>query len=343
MALDANRRAQLERSRAEGLLRTAFDLDPARLELTTAPFGVIARRDDHAWVVSMSDDLAVLGGVLVWSDRHAPATLDLVVDHHAGVHARRAAALAPECRVWSSVGGTVAPATPEPMPEPRPCPDDAAHLEAALAELGIDVVCEDGILRGEIEGLEVARIVHGPDGPVLEAGVGRFDREAGVLLQAGRPAVQAVADTAAQVRPHRRPGAPAHAIGRLARERWLRAVVIDAPAAVGIDLPVPVEPVPPRANLLEVVPAALLGIDGDRSVLVVCSVGADLGLVPAIADLVVVHSPDLVRIVVPERDRLPHLERLSRRIPVPTEIRAVDAPWDRRGTGPQDHVTDADR
>lgn len=332
MALDANRRAQLERSRAEGLLRTAFGLDPVALELTTAPFGIIARREDAvredaAWIVSMSDDLAVLGGVLVWLDRHAPATLELVVDHHAGVHARRAAVLAPECRVWSSSGGRVVEAEPAPIPAPVARPDDTTALEADLVDLGLDVVVEDGIVRGEVAGLEVARIVHGSEGPVLEAGVGRFDREAGVLMRAGRSPVQAVADTVAQVRPHRHRGAVDHAVGRLARERWLRSVVVEDPGAFDIDVPVLVEPVPPRRNLLEIVPAALLGTDGDRSVLVVCSVGADLGLVPAIADLIAVHSPDRVRIVVPERDRLPHLERLRTRIPVPTEIRTIDTPW----------------
>lgn len=327
MPLDENRRAQLERARAEALLRGAFDADPGELELHSAPFGVVAHDEHHAWIISMSSDLAVLGGALVWIDHHVPGAIDLVVEHHAGVHARRAGVLAPECRVWQASGGEVAPAVAAPIPEPRSRPDDAAHLEAALVDLGLDVVCEDGILRGELAGLEVARILHGPDGPVLEAGVGRFDREAGVLLHAGRSPVEAVADAAAQVRPHRTLGAVSHAVNRLARERWLRRVVLDDPVAFDIDLAALVEPVPPRANLLEVVPASLLGTDGGRSVLLVCSVGVDLGLVPAIADLIAVHSPDLVRIVVPERDRLPHLERLAGRLPVPTEIRTTDTPW----------------
>lgn len=327
MALDADRRAQLERSRAVALLRRCFDVDPTALEIFPAPFGTIARDGDRAWIVSMSDDLAALGGVLVWIDRHSPTEVDLVVDHHAGVHARRLAVLAPEVRVWEVAGDDVVIAVPGPIPGPRPRPDDAAHLEAELVDLDLDVVCEDGILRGEIAGLEVARVLHGPDGPVLEAGVGRFDREAGALLHAGRSPVDAVADTAAQVRPHRRAGAAPHPIGRLARERWLRCVVAAEPGAFDLDLPVLVEPIPPRSSLLEVVPAALLGVDGEQSVLVVCSVGVDLGLVPAIADLVAVHVPDAVRIVLPARDRLPHVERLTARVPCLTEVVPVEPPW----------------
>jgi hypothetical protein len=327
MALDGDRRALLERSRARALLHSCFDVEFSADELSGAPFGVIARRDARAWIVSMSDDLAALGGVLVWLDRHRPDHLDLIVDHHAGVHARRAASLAPECQVWQIDGDAISPAVPAPIPAPLARPDDATPLESVLVELGLDVVCEDGILRGEVAGLEVARILHGPDGPVLEAGVGRFDREAGVLLHAGRSPAEAVASAADQVRPYRTRGAASHAVGRLAQERWLRAEVIADPASVDVGLPALVEPIPPRANLLEVVPAALLAMEGDHRVLVVCSVGVDLGLVPAIADLIEVHRPDAVRVVVPERDRLPHLERLVSRVPVPTDIRAVSTPW----------------
>jgi hypothetical protein len=327
MPLDADRRALLERSRAEGLLRKCFEVDPAALDVSLAPFGVTAIRGDHAWIISMSDDLAALGGVLVWIDRVNPRSVDFVVEHHGGIHARRAAILAPECVVWQSEGTAVRRVEPEPIPAPLPHPEGTASFESSLAALGLDIVCEDGILRGEVAGLEVARILHGPDGAVLEAGVGRFDREAGVLLHAGRPPIEAVADAAEQVRPHRTVGAVSHAVNRLARERWLRVLIVADPALVGIDLPELVEPVPPRANLLEVVPAALLGIDGERRVLVVCSVGVDLGLIPAIADLLAVHRPDEVRIVVPERDRLPHLDRLVGRIPVPASVRSVPTPW----------------
>lgn len=327
MALDADRRAQLERERAVGLLGRCFGVDRDEVEITGAPFGTIARRGDQVWIVSMSDDLAALGGVVVWIDRHQPAEVDLVVDHHAGIHARRLAVLAPECRVWAVSGDTVEPATPDPIPAPPPRPDDAAHLEAVLVDHGLEVVCEDGILRGELAGLEVARILHGPDGPVLEAGVGRFDREAGALLHGGRDPAEAVAATVAQVRPHRTPGAVAHAVNRLARERWLRQLVVADPATVDIAWPALVEPIPPRSGLLEAVPAALMGADGERAVLVVCSVGVDLGLVPAIVDLIAVHEPDEVRVVVPPRDRLPHLERLLERLPVAASLYPIDVPW----------------
>lgn len=326
MALDADRRAQLEQARAVALLKRCFDVDVSA-SVGAAPFGITARIDDRAWIVSMGEDLALLGGVLVWLDRHGPAQAHLVVDHHAPVHARRAAMLAPELRVWRAIDDAVVEPEPEPVPPSLPRPDDAAHLEAMLLDEGLQVVCEDGLLRGELAGLEVARILHGPDGPVLEPGVGRFDREAGVLLRAGQTPAESLRHVVAQVRPHRVPGAVSHAVNRLGRERWLRSLVVEDPSIIDVSMPELIEPVPPRANLLEVAPASLLAVDGDRRVLVMCSVGVDPGLVPAAADLVAIHEPDELRIVMPGRDRLPYVERLVARLPIPASFRAVDPPW----------------
>ena len=68
MALDADRRAQLERARAVALLRQCFDISASSTP-AAAPFGITVRSEEQAWIVSMSDDLAALGGVLVWLDR----------------------------------------------------------------------------------------------------------------------------------------------------------------------------------------------------------------------------------------------------------------------------------
>ena len=60
MALDADRRAQLERARAVALLRQCFDISPSSTP-AAAPFGITVRSEEQAWIVSMSDDLAASG------------------------------------------------------------------------------------------------------------------------------------------------------------------------------------------------------------------------------------------------------------------------------------------
>lgn len=328
MSLDPARRAGLERSRARSIARDHFDIDESTADVFAAPFGVaVTAGDGRVCIVASSDDLAVLGGLLVWLDRHRPETAAAVFEHHAGVHARRLRVLAPEVTPWSLDGSGVSAATPEPISAPRPVEGDVTALVALIERSGAQVVAEDGLVRAEVEGLEVARIVYGEAGPVLEVGVGRFDREAGALLHAERSVESSLEGVIEQVRPHRRPGAAPHAVGRLGRERWLREVIRRRPDLAGVTDPRLVEPVPPRRSLLEVGPAALVGHDGSDTVLVVCSVGADLGLVPATADLVAVHQPDEVRFVLPGRDHLPHLDRLIGRLGRPASLLAVDPPW----------------
>ncbi|NIR41248.1 MAG: hypothetical protein GWN79_25695, partial [Actinobacteria bacterium] len=70
-----------------------------------------------------------------------------------------------------------------------------------------------------------------------------------------------------------------------------------------------------------------LGRAGEARILVVCSVGVDLGLVPEIADLHRRHEPDGIRVVLPARDRLPAPEQLLVRMPVPTVVCSVPVPW----------------
>ena len=329
MSLDPARRAGLERARAIAIARDHFELDPdhASVSVDAAPFGVVVASGDRAVIVASSDELSVLGGVLVWLDRNPVDNAHFVTEHNAGVHARRAATLAPGLSVHAIDAGALQAAVVEPIAAPHPVADDIAPLVALIERSGAQAVIEDGIVRAEVAGLEVGRLVDGPHGSTLEVGVGRFDREAGVLLHADRPIEPTLVGTIEQVRGHRTTGAPLHAVNRIGRERWLREVIRQEPGLAGVGDVELVEPIPPRTSLLEPTAAALLGRDGERRVLVVCSVGVELGLVPAVADLVAQHGPDEVRLVLPARDTLPYLERLAARLPVAVGFVDAPVPW----------------
>lgn len=336
MTLDPARRAGLERARALAIARDHFHLDTEGASVDAAPFGVTVRAGSAdsatALIVSSVDDLSILGGALVWLDRNPAADAHLVVEHHAGVHARRAAILAPDLAVHELVGSGLRDALVEPISEPHPTPDDITALVAMIERSGAQAVIEDGIVRAEVAGLEVGRVVTGPAGSSIEVGVGRFDREAGALLHADRPVEPTLVSTIEQVREHRTAGAVAHPVNRIGRERWLRDLVRVDPSLAGIADPELIEPIPPRTSLLEASAAALVGTDGPgdedaRRVLVVCSVGVELGLVPAVADLVHRHAPDEVRFVLPARDRLPYLDRLAQRLGVPVSFVDIVVPW----------------
>jgi hypothetical protein len=130
------------------------------------------------------------------------------------------------------------------------------------------------------------------------------------------------------VRDLRRRDAAPHPVNRLARERWLRAQVLERPDLVGLDTLVPISPPVPRKNVKEPWPAAAIGHrpNGDP-VLVVCTVGVDLAWVPFSVDLLERERPAELLVVLPPRDLLPAQHRLAALLPVPTAFVPLEGDW----------------
>ena len=277
-----------------------------------------------------------LGGALAWARRRPAARLAVVADVAvAGVVARRAAWFADPPTVWADDGGELVAAVAAPVPELAP-PPDAPELVATLTAAGLDVVVDDGVLLGELLGLEVARIERGPDGPVLAIGIGRFDRELADMTLAHLDHADRLARVVSLVAEHRRPGAAPHPLNQLQPERWLRTVVVGEPRRVGASSLVPVPGIEARGSLRDVGVAFASGssVDG-RPVLVACSVGVDVDLVPVAADARAALDPSAhLVLAVPARDALPVTVDLAARLADRAEVVVVDddwrIPWDRR-------------
>ncbi len=141
------------------------------------------------------------------------------------------------------------------------------------------------MLTGEVAGLEVLRAVVDPyTGERLEVGLGNHDREANALVYGNVPPVFAIASVVDQVRSHREVGAAPHALNRIAASRLLRHRLLADPSWSARRL---VGAAPPVASDDRNAPgpAVASGVDeAGRSVVVVCSVGIDLDLVPFAAD-----------------------------------------------------------
>jgi hypothetical protein len=293
-----------------------------------------------AWV--LADDAAeqALGPALVWADRRGVGELHVVVDGSADAAAtvaRQAALFAPPTPgVWAVVGTTLTPAVAADAPRPpaAPAPPDLVDL---LIDTGLEVVAEGGIVRGEINGLEVARIVHRAttggvpiDEPQLEVGVGKADRELTAMVHGDLAPVDQLARVAEIVRQHRRPGAPRHPLNQLVPERWLRAVLCREPAIIGLDSLRPAPAVRPRTDLGARDIAIGIGHAGGGSegVVVACSVGIALNLVPTAADARAALDP-AARLVLalPERDDHPGTRGLAARLRLPAEVVPVPGDW----------------
>ncbi len=242
-----------------------------------------------------------LGPALRWASSKGAGELHLVAEGEVAHDlARRASLLGRPIVVWRARGAELVPADPRPLtPPPEP---PAAHWAMAglIADAGARVVDDHGLLVAEVAGLEVARVVEGEEGPRLDVGVGQADRELQQYVNGHLDDDTNLRRAIAAVATHRRADGGGHPLARMARERWLRSVLLDDPSPVGATELIAAVPLRPRATVLGGVPAVASG----PGIVVVCSVGVDLDLIPEAADHRAAIDADAeVVLVLPERDR----------------------------------------
>ena len=337
---DPQRRAALLNLKLRALVRDHLGHDFADVS-GTEPLafgrGAAVVVDGTAWILVAEQPERSLGAALAWAQRQ-PTVQDIAIIAEAasGILARRAALFVRPAAVWHAIERVLVPAIPERYPDRREV--DATHAELReLIELGgAEPVVEHGVLAGEVRGLEVCRVVTDSETAEvrLEVGVGAHDREAFLLIHGGRPTVEALADVVAAVESHRRPGAPFHPLNKLGAERFLRWSVLREPERVGAaTLQVAAPPVP-RANVKDPVPAVAIGTTvSGLPLVVVCSTGIDLDLVPFALDAREMHQPDAeLVLVVPRRDASPVTATLAAAARRPPTI----VPWD--GADAKSHI-----
>lgn len=302
---DPSRRARLNAVKLAALVR-----DHAAIEGTPVEFaaGAAVRAGATGWVLldPVAGHTAGMGSALAWAHRAGITDLQIVADDGTGALARHAAGFSVPIAVWQVQGRQLVPAVAEPL---QPSADAPAHHHAFRADIeaaGADPVVEHGVLAGEIEGLEMCRVVDDAfTGETrLEVGVGAHDREAFQMLHGNRPSVAPLATVAAAVRQHRQPLDPSHPLGRLALERALRARLMREPSLVGAHSVQPVAPPTPRRNLKDASPCAAVATVDGAQVAVVCSVGIDLEVMPFAVDTCSALGLGRAIVVMPTRDAI---------------------------------------
>ncbi|MEZ5138322.1 MAG: hypothetical protein R2711_06025 [Acidimicrobiales bacterium] len=333
MTTDADRRAALAAAKLGALARARFGEVAPGARAGTFPEGasLVEPSGGRAWILLGDDAPRRLGAALALADRAGAAELHLLVEGDgAAVLARRAGLFEAPPAVWQVVGADVEPAAPAASAHDTAPPPEAELYRPVLEEAGLEVVVEGGHLVGELHGLEVARVVVDEAGSAhVEAGVGRFDREVGAMMFAELAETDALARAVDYVARNRRAGAPRHPLNQLVPDRWLRSVLVADPARVGARELRPVGSAIPRTSLRAPGVATAVGTDLDgRPIVVTCSTGVDLELVPSAADDRLTHAPDARLILaVPQRDALPVTTELAGHLRRPAEVVAVTDDW----------------
>src|SRR5436305_1143543 len=181
------------------------------------PAGSALTEAARGWVLVGVDPERALGGALAWGWRQKVEELHVLVDTAGGGLARRAGFFRPTPSVWAVDGRDLTMAEAVPLPEEPELPLETEVFADVIRGAGAEVVVEHGILRGEVLGLEVARV---EDGRLL-VGVGKHDREAHLLAHPDREAAEGLVATVDAVRQYRRSGVGAHPANQLSVERWL--------------------------------------------------------------------------------------------------------------------------
>lgn len=341
MSLDEDTRRRLLAAKAVGIARSQGAVPVGEPQPMLGGAATLVE-GGGAWVLVQREPERALGAALAWSVRHGATTTTCVVDvgpdgrpqrAAAQMVAAKAAALTPSPVVLLVNGATIETVEPAIVPGTRPYQPTALaalRLDDAAAARADVIVHHDGALAFEVLGLEVARV--GADGSLV-VGSGKHDREATNELYNYQPTREALVRAAEVVRLLRSSTAQPGPATMLQRERWLRHALIDDPsllAAAGVDvvgLLVPVADPTPPVDLRRARPAGAMTNDG--RILVVCSTGIDLDLVPAAAWIRSWAAPDAERIVLvlPVGHVLPILSDMAPLLPVPATIVMVVPPW----------------
>jgi len=331
--VDPTRRLRLLQSKL-----TALAGHPQDGLLGPFPSGATLTDRSSAWLLVEDAGPRALGGAMLWAHRHGCSSLRVVLDPVDSLVAsdlsRRAGATRGVVSVWTLDGDQLCPVEPDGAHHEQPAPPGVDPLVELLVAEGCEVVIEDGVVRGEWLGLEVARIEDLGDGWTLQCGVGRFDREAGAMMRAGTDAPQSLRSVLSVVRAARHPGAPPHPMRDMCRERWLRAALLVDSSAIGVSALVAMASGVPRVNLRDPHPALALGRDSGGRVLVAATVGVDVDLVGVIAGVVADDSTIAEIVVVHPVDRplLDAAREVFAWLGRPTRFVGVPAPWELAST-----------
>jgi len=283
-----DQRRRLESVRLASALASR-GVEPSSVKESASAIGPAVVVDGAGWLVAVEHEHHALSVGLLWAHDAGVDQLNLVVGvERAPTFARRARSFSLHVVVWAYRDNALVEVVPIDHEPRREVPTSHERFASLIADCGVDVVREHGVLTGEVLGLEVCRVVDDPDstdGVRLEIGVGAHDRETFRLVHGALATGEQLIDVARTVTKIRSDAAAQHPLARLGIERLLRSRVVASPGLVGARTLRIAEPPVRRDNVKDPVPCVAIGELTDGSPLVVaCTAIADLDVVAFGAD-----------------------------------------------------------
>lgn len=313
---------------------TAAATTSAKNKLDTVGFvlGASGIEGSIGWVLLTQSAQAGLGPALLLMNKNKLRSVNVIVDDPdvAAVLARRAELFELNISVWSVRDNQLVAAVPAVVSANLTASSEHLKFAPMIERSGADLVCEHGVLSGEVLGLEVCRVVddvadaEGGRAARIEIGVGAHDREMFQMVNGRDATLESLAKVVNTVRAHRQPGAAKHPLNQLGAERLYREILIADPQLIGATNLKRAEPPVARDNLKDPTPCVAIGDTNSRTVVVVCSAIVDTDLVTFAADARLRLAPDaeLVLAVAPN-NVLPSMQQLASALRKPARFAVV--------------------
>ena len=233
-----------------------------------------------------------------------------------------------DLKLWI-VDGTNLVEHPKPLPHrPVKIRQEAVVQGKKFGKFDCDVIAEHGVLRAEVNGLEVARVVQNAENQFeISVGVGDYDQSAYQVMHGNIAVERNLTKVISTVKKYRTKAGPAHPLNRISRSRWLIAEAIADPSFLGIDELNFVEPLLPRNDVTKDQACSAIGRKENSIVLVLASTGIDLDLVPQATGQIFRHNPEIVLLLLPAQDHHPAISRQARYLSVQPTFVAAREPW----------------
>jgi hypothetical protein len=283
-----------------------------------------------------------LGGAIVAAARQNATELHLIADGTllTGDDARRAARCSIATFCWSATGRSVTEIRPSELSSAlsfSDLPPDEQPFANVMRSVGAEPVVEQGVLRAEVLGLEVGRVVRDPesDQPYLAVGVGKHDRLAQSMMNGAADPAVALAEAVKSVAAYRIPGVPSHPANRVSRSRWLREILLATPEKVQLSGPTVRIPGTVPIDLKAASVAAFTAFEtlpdheNQTAVVVGCAAGVDLDGPTDLLDTAARAGISDVRLVVLAADDFPAIRTLCATLTPPIGVVALVSPLDR--------------
>ena len=332
MAMQVDQRRRLEAVRLASAL-TKRGIEPSSVVESHSALGPAVVIGDEGWVVAVEHSHHALAVAHLWAASTGVERVHLVVENDQGVVARRSRYFARATTVWVYVDNELVQATSAVHEPVRRVPASHERFASLIADCGVDVVREHGVLSGEVLGLEVCRVVEDsaePDGVRLEIGVGMHDRETFRLVHGMQATGEQLINVARTVADIRRNPTAQHPLARLALERRLRSRLLENPGLLGATRAWAAEPPVVRTNVKDAVPCVAMAERHDGSTVVVaCTSIADLDVIGFGADARdrLASDADLIVVTMPG-NVTPSIRRLGEMLRRPATFRELEAHGD---------------